>query len=141
MSSPFLIPFDNDFQYRSVPGLNPALVFPALPVGLIGPSGAEDLLAIIDTGAAYSLFSGKRAKSIGLDLMAGKQILLTGLSGSLTARLHRVTLEILGSRIDCEVAFSEAEIKRELLGRHELFSRVRFGFREGFSLGYFHPEP
>ena len=96
---------------------------------------------IVDTGATYSLFNGKRARSIGLDLLAGKPIRLGGLSGSLSARLHRITLEILGAKIDCEVAFSESEIQRELLGRHDLFPRVRFGFREGISSGYFHPEP
>ena len=48
-----------------------------------------------------------------------------------SSSLHRVTLEILGSSFDCHIAFSEWEIKRELLGRHELFSRVRFRFREG----------
>jgi predicted aspartyl protease len=141
MSSPFAILFDNEFQYRSVPGMDSHLSFPALPVGLIGPRGAEDLLAIVDTGATYSFLNGKRAKSIGLDLMSGKSVALAGLSGTLNARLHRVTLEILGSSFECEVAFSEWDIARELLGRHELFSRVRFGFREGLSLGYFHPEP
>jgi hypothetical protein len=74
-------------------------------------------------------------------LLAGKPVRLGGLSGSLSARLHRITLEILGAKIDCEVAFSESEIHRELLGRHQLFPRVRFGFREGLSSGYFHPEP
>src|SRR5882762_500762 len=133
MSSPLTVLFDNEFQYRPVPGLDPTVLFPALPVGIVGPKGAEDLLAIVDTGATYSLINGKRARSIGLDLMAGRPITLTGLSGSLLARLHRVTLEILGSKIDCEIAFSESEIRRELLGRHELFSRVRFGFREGIS--------
>jgi predicted aspartyl protease len=141
MSSPFTVLFDNEFQYRPVPGLDPNLLFPALPVGVIGPQGAEDLLAIVDTGATYSLFNGKRAKSIGLELAEGRSITLTGLSGSMPARLHSVTLEILGSSIQCEVAFSEWEIRRELLGRHDLFSYVRFGFREGISLGYFHPRP
>lgn len=141
MSSPFTTLFDNEFQYRSLPGLDPAMLFPALPVGLIGPGGAEDLLALVDTGATYSLFNGKRAKSIGLDLLHGKPIQLAGLSGALPARLHRVTLEILSCRIDCEVALSESEIRRELLGRYQLFSRVRFGFREGLSAGYFHPQP
>jgi hypothetical protein len=44
--------------------------FPALDVTLIGPNGEEeDLLAIVDTGAKYRLFSGLRAAPIGLDLM------------------------------------------------------------------------
>jgi hypothetical protein len=59
------------------------------------------------------LFDGRRAKSIGLDLMAGKSVPLAALSGTLPARLHAVTLEILGSRLECEVAFSECEIGRD----------------------------
>jgi len=141
MSSPFSLLFDHQFRYRSLPGLDPSSLFPALQVSLIGPSGADDLLAIVDTGATYSLFDGRRAKAIGLNLMTGKPIQLSGLSGTLSARLHSVTLEIVGSRLECEVAFSEWGIKRELLGRHDLFSRARFAFREGLSLGYFHPEP
>jgi len=55
------------------------------------------------------------------------------------ARIHPVTLEIAGHRFECEVAFSEQDIERELLGRHTLFRQVRFGFREGISMAYFHP--
>lgn len=141
MSGPFTILFEREFQYRPIPGIDSSTFFPAVSVGLIGPNAAEDLLAIVDTGAMFSLFNGERAKSIGLDLASGKSIRLTGLSGAMSARLHRVTLEILGTAISCEVAFSEWPIRRELLGRHDLFSRVRFGFREGTSLGYFHPQP
>ena len=63
MTRPFNLEFDNEFQYREIPGLDPSLVFPAVVVGIVGPTGAE------------------------------------------------------------------------------LFPRVRFGFREGISSGYFHPEP
>lgn len=139
MSPGFNLSFDHEFQYRDVPGLEG--VYPAITVGLIGPAGAEDLLAIIDTGARYCLFDGRRARSIGLDLMSGRQISLSGLAGSLPARLHEVTLEIFDSQFPCEVAFSELPIRRELLGRHALFRLTRFGFREGISLGYFHPQP
>lgn len=141
MSTPFNISFSHHFRYRLIPRVSSSLLFPALPIGLIGPRGQEDLLAIVDTGAAYSLFDGNRAAAIGLDLMSGIPIRLGGLAGSLLARLHRVTLEIFGSWFDCEVAFSEQQIERELLGRHQLFNMARFAFREGISLGYFHPEP
>jgi hypothetical protein len=59
MTRPFNLEFDNEFQYREIPGLDPSLVFPAVVVGIVGPTGAEDLLAIVDTGATYSLFNGK----------------------------------------------------------------------------------
>jgi len=88
MSPRFTLIFDQEFRYRQVPGLDPGLLFPALPVGLIGPSSADDLLAIVDTGG-YSLFDGRRAKSIGLDLMAGKSLHLTALSGNTACEVTR----------------------------------------------------
>jgi predicted aspartyl protease len=130
------IDFEHVFQYRE---LGPNLFFPAVDVTLIGPNGEEDLLAIIDTGAQYCLFSGLRAHSIGLDLTTGRRERLSGLAGQLLARVHEVELEILGTRFRCEVAFSEQHIPRELLGRHTLFNQIRVGFREGISAGYFHP--
>ena len=131
------IDFSHEFQYRE---LGQDLFFPALDVTLIGPNDAEeDLIAIIDTGAKYCLFNGLRAASIGLDLTAGRREVLNSLTGQLIAWVHTVSLEILGARFQCEVAFSEQQIPRELLGRHTLFTQVRFGFREGISTGYFHP--
>ena len=131
------IDFDHEFQYRDF-GADSS--FPALDVTLIGPNGEEeDLLAIIDTGAKYCLFSGLRAAPIGLDLMAGRREILSGLAGQLVAWIHPVELEILGTRFRCEVGFSEQHIPRELLGRHSLFDQVRLAFREGISTGYFHP--
>lgn len=137
--SPFRVSFEHEFQFRSVPGL--PQTYPALVVGLIGPGGQDDCLAIFDTGASYSLFDGKRAKSIGLDLTSGTRINLSGLSGDISAWLHRVTLDIEGSKFECEVAFSEAAIGRELLGRSGLFTRIRLALREGQSCFYFHPAP
>jgi predicted aspartyl protease len=132
------INFTHEFQYRE---LEPFGYLPVLDITLIGPEDEDDLLAIVDTGARYCLFDGRRATAIGLDLLDGRAENLSGLAGNLLARIHTVTLEILGVRFKCEVAFSEQEIRRELLGRHTLFNRVRFGFREGMNVGYFHPEP
>ena len=138
MSAAHTISFEQEFQYREIPGLG---MLPAIVVGLIGPSGQDDFPAIIDTGATYSLFNGIRARAIGLELSEGRSEYLTGLSGQLPARIHRVTLELLGHRFVCEVAFSEQAIRRELLGRNDLFEHIRLGFLEGSSLGYFHPTP
>jgi len=139
MTARFQIAFEHEFHYRAIPGLRG--VHAAVPVGLIGPAGRDDALALIDTGASYSLFNGRRARAIGLDLAQGRTLKLSGLTGVLQARLLRVALEILGNSFDCEVAFSEQDIHRELLGRNDLFAHIRLGFLEGSSLGYFHPSP
>ena len=129
------IDFDHEFQYRYFGNA----FLPAREVTLIGPADEDDLLAIVDTGATYCLFNGVRAAAIGLQLDVGRPQQLAGLAGGLMARIHPVTLEIAGHRFECEVAFSEQDIERELLGRHTLFPQVRFGFREGMSMAYFHP--
>ena len=131
------IEFDHEFSYRDLgKGL-----FPGLAVTLVGPAGEDDLIAIVDTAATYCLFNGIRAQAIGLDLASGRRETLSSLTGHLNGWIHRVELEILGSRFQCEVAFSDQPIPRELLGRHSLFEQIRIGFREGLSTGYFHPMP
>ena len=128
--------FNHEFNYRE---LGQDSFFPALDVTLIGPQGEDELIAIVDTGAKYCLFSGVRAHAIGIELTSGRRATLSGLAGQMTAWIHNVELEILGTRFQCEVAFSEQPIPRELLGRHTLFNQVRLGFREGLSIGFFHP--
>lgn len=130
------VSFAHEFQFRYLQHD----LFPVLDVTLIGPSGEDDLIAILDTGAKYCFFNGVRAASIGIELAAGRLEVLSGLSGQLIARIHEVDLQILGTTFRCEVAFSEHPIARELLGRHTLFNQVRLGFREGLSIGYFHPD-
>ena len=132
------IDFDHEFKYRN---LGQGLAFPAVNVTLVGPKGEDDLIAIIDSGATYSLFDGVRAFSIGLALMDGRRETLSALSGQFVVWIHEVDLEILGTRFRCEVAFSEQHIPRELLGRHTVFDRVRIGFREGISTSTFIPSP
>lgn len=128
--------FDHEFNYRE---LEQDSFFPALDVTLIGPQGEDELIAIVDTGATYCLFSAVRAPAIGIELISGRRVTLSGLAGQMSAWLHSVELEIFGTRFQCEVGFSEQPIPRELLGRHTLFKQIRLGFREGFSVGFFHP--
>ncbi|HEU0046678.1 MAG TPA: aspartyl protease family protein, partial [Nitrososphaera sp.] len=113
--------FSYEFQYRYIGNH----FLPALDVTLIGPSGEDDLVAIIDTGAEFSLFDGRRAAAIGLDLTAGRRQIMGGLAGEFIAWIHEVDLEIVGASFHCEVAFSDHHIQRELLGRHTFFTQVR----------------
>jgi predicted aspartyl protease len=129
--------FSYEFQYRYIGNH----FLPVLDVTLIGPGGEDDLVAIIDTGAEFSLFDGQRARAIGLELTAGRRLSMGGLTGQLTAYIHEVDLEIFGAHFRCEVAFSELAIPRELVGRHTFFTQVRIAFREGISAVYFDPRP
>jgi len=101
-----------------------------------------ELDAYLDSGAERSLFDGRFAAVVGLDLLAGEEITFQSTAGAaLTARLHPVRLShaSLGS-FDLEVGFSTAQIGRNLLGR-DFFGLVQIGFREHHSTVYVTTEP
>jgi hypothetical protein len=95
-------------------------VLPAVPVGLFGPGGVDDTVALFDTGSSYCLFNGTRATTLGLNLMDGRPIRIATLTGGFTAYLHEIVLEIEGHRLRVEAAFSSGPVRREVLGRHSL---------------------
>ncbi len=109
--------------------------FPGLPLRVSLPKDSDtavDLVAHLDTGAGRSIFDGARLVStLGLDLMAGREIRLSPVSGfALTARIHRVEIShpTLG-QFTLDAAISTAPIRRNLLGR-DFFQHIQIGFRE-----------
>lgn len=133
------IQFAQVIPYRALtPGL---ALFPALAVGLIGPAGQDDSVAIVDTGAEYSFFNGSRAPALGLSLLDGRKLRLASLGGSFEGYLHHIDLEIEGSIFHAEVVFSVNQIPREILGRHSLFQLMTWGLRESRQEIYFSPNP
>lgn len=110
-------------------------------VRLIGPGGEDEVLALLDTGAQYCLFKGVRASGLGISLMDGRSISLLTLGGELQGYLHRIEVEIEGSRFPVDAVFSLNPIARELLGRHTLFEQVTWGLRESEREIYFLPKP
>ena len=114
---------------------------PAFHLKLFGPKGFNEVLVTFDTGSQYSLFDGGRAGDIGIDLLEGKEITLSSLGGAVKGYLHRVALEIEGSRFAADVVFSLNPIPRELLGRHTLFEQTTWGLRESRREIYFSPRP
>ena len=134
-----IIEFERVLGYRSIaPGQAP---LPAIPVGLIGPGGTDDAVAILDTGAQYSIFNGQRTSVLGIELASGKRIRFESLGGGMYGWLHSITLEIEGFRFPCEVLFSNGYIRRELLGRHTVFDQITIGIREKYRSIYFSPRP
>jgi hypothetical protein len=90
-----------------------------------------DVDAHLDSGTERSLFNGKLATVLGIELLRGPQLVYQSASGShLVATLHSVELAHpdLGS-FQLEVGFSSTEIQRNLLGR-DFFNLVQIGFHE-----------
>jgi len=134
-----IIEFERVLGYRSIPPGQALL--PAIPIRLIGPAGRDDVLAVLDTGAEYSIFDGRRATVLGIALTNGKRRRLNTVCGAMDAWLHKITLEIEGSRFRCEVLFSDGYIPRELLGRHTVFDQITIAIREKYHSIYFSPRP
>ena len=106
------------------------------------PTQAVETDAYLDSGASVSLFDGRFASSVGLDLLSGPEKRYRGTSGAeVIARMHRVRIlhETLGS-FELEVGFSTGEISRNLLGR-DFFNCVQIGFRERQHTFYVTPTP
>ena len=109
---------------------------------LVHPDQAVDIDACLDSGTLLSLFDGRIATSIGIELLSGRPKTYTATSGaSIEARLHRVRIsrEDIGD-FDLEAGFSLGEIQRNLLGR-DFFALVQIGFRERQRMFYVTPSP
>ena len=129
--------YDHEIAYGYDPN---GKSYPRLTVRLINPADVEqaiDLDAYLDSGAERSIFTGNLAPLIGIELMAGEEIVFEPAIGVSTAgRLHavRVSHEALGT-FDIEVAFSTGQLSRNLLGR-DFFNRLQVGFRESQAVFY-----
>jgi hypothetical protein len=66
-------------------------VLPAVPVGLFGPGGGDDAVALFDTGSSYCLFNGTRAATLGLSLLDGRPIRIATLAGGFTPIFTRLS--------------------------------------------------
>lgn len=136
------VDYDHEIQYGHDPNGRP---YPRLTVQVENPTAPDQALDIdahLDSGAERSLFDGRLAPVLGLDLLSGAEVLLQSATGAaLTARLHRirVTHSTLGS-FDLEAAFSTGDIGRNLLGR-DFFARVQIGFRESHGAFYVTAQP
>ena len=126
------VTYTNRLNYRPHPGSG--AMAPYVVVTLGGPGGESiDTLALVDSGAAFSLFDGQLAAPLGFELGEGRPVDYSLLSGDrLRAYMHRAYVEVDGLGYWSEVAFSEQQIPRNLLGRADFFLRHRIGFSEHF---------
>ena len=126
-----VVAYEHQFDYAYDPDGSrfPRLDFQMARSG--NPELTVDVDAHLDSGTERSLFNGKLAAALGIDLLRGRQLVYQSTSGShLVATLHSVVLihPDLGS-FQLEVGFSFAEIQRNLLGR-DFFNLVQIGFHE-----------
>lgn len=136
------ITYEHEFEYAHDPD---GKRFPRLSFQIaraFDPQLTLDVDAYLDCGASRSLFSGRLGRVLGIDVLAGSEVVFQTTTGaSLSARFHpvRLTHPDLGS-FDLDVGFSSIDIHRNLLGR-DFFDLAQIGFRERHLKFYVTPSP
>jgi hypothetical protein len=104
---------------------------PTIPVTVVGPKRAIEVLMLIDSGADISLLPASLAELIGLQLDMKNRREVYGLGeGGVPYVLSPVTLRIRDVEISARVAWALAEDVPLVLGRLDVFRRFAIEFRE-----------
>ena len=102
---------------------------PLIKIVLIGPKERIKMLALIDSGADYSLFSLEVAERLGIKKENGKKVSLQGVVGEpFLGYLHKVPVQIEDTIYSCKIVFSR--VKTTLLGRDNFFLPFLVTFNE-----------
>jgi predicted aspartyl protease len=114
--------------------------FAVVPVIFIKPKLIR-AYALIDTGAAYSVFKSEVGKELGIDVHGGEQKpLIVGNGQIMNIYVHKQEVIICGKRIkDAEIGFSD-ELKTgfNILGRKTIFDQFEICFNDKDKVVRFH---
>ena len=103
--------------------------YPLIQVVLIGPKDKIKMLALLDSGADYSLFSLEVAEKLRIPVEKGKRISLQGVAGQpFTGFLHEVPVQVEDTTLKCKIVFSK--VRATLLGRDNFFLPFLITFNE-----------
>jgi hypothetical protein len=97
-----------------------------VPVTLGSGGQSVDLLAKLDTGAAYCIFDRRYAEMLGINPESGRLQHFRTATGSFAAYEHEVVLQVLGIAFSTTVFFAQDPIfTRNFLGRAGWLDRLR----------------
>lgn len=104
---------------------------PAIDVELIGPKRTLLIVALVDSGAIFSLFKAQIAEILGIALEKGKKLELSGIGGKIKGYLHLVPVRVNGVKFECKIIFSKEMAENiNLLGRDNFFLPFLITFNE-----------
>jgi len=109
---------------------------PIIPVRLHYGSVSENYLALIDSGADYSIFHAEIGELLGIDVRSGKALEFRGTGDTpQIAYFHDIHLEIGGHKNDLYAGFSYdiKNVPTGILGQVGFFDvyEVRFDYEKG----------
>jgi hypothetical protein len=97
-----------------------------VPVTLRYGNQSVDLIAKVDTGAAYCIFDRRYAEMLGLNVESGRFQIFQTVTGSFPAYEHEVTLQMPGIEFSARVFFAQdSAFARNFLGRTGWLDRLR----------------
>ena len=102
---------------------------PLIEIVLIGPKERIKMLALLDSGADYSLFNLEIAERLGIKKENNEKVELQGVVGEpFWGYLHRVPIQVENKVFNCKIVFSN--VKTTLLGRDNFFLPFLVTFNE-----------
>jgi hypothetical protein len=100
----------------------------AVPITFSIGRESVELVAKLDTGAAYCIFERKYGEMLGLDVESGRLQRFRTVTGSFGAYEHEVTIQTLGIEFLAVVFFAQDSMfSRNVLGRSGWLDRLRLG--------------
>ncbi len=87
--------------------------------------------AMVDSGAAISIFNADVGRALGIDIASGRKMEISGISGKISAFVHKIKLNIAEKEFEAEVVFTdELEVPINILGRRDAFGNFLIIFDE-----------
>ena len=102
---------------------------PLIEIVLIGPKERIKMLALLDSGADYSLFNLEVAERLGIKNETSEKVGLQGVVGEpFWGYMHKVPIQVEDKVFNCKIVFSN--VKTTLLGRDNFFLPFLVTFNE-----------
>ncbi|MBI4905151.1 MAG: hypothetical protein HY820_16065 [Acidobacteria bacterium] len=118
---PLSLEFNVSHRYAAADGID-------VPIELHFGNRKVELLARLDTGAAYCIFERKYAEALRLDVESGLVRRFITMAGSFVANEHEVPLHTLGVEFSAVVYFAhDWAFSKSFVGRTGWLDRLRVG--------------
>jgi hypothetical protein len=124
------------YKYTSFLSPNRSVKFtkrPMVEIELIGDGGSQKVLALLDSGADYSLFDYDLAVAAGIDLSKSRDDRLTGIGGeTLGKRLDKVDIKVqdIVNAVKIPACFIKNFTAGALIGQEGFFDQYKIKFEK-----------
>lgn len=102
-------------------------------IELIGNNGSQKVLALLDSGADYSLFDYDLAIAAGIDVASGQDDKLTGIGGETQGkRLDKINIKVqdINNAVKIPACFIKNFSAGALIGQEGFFDQYKIKFEK-----------